>query len=39
MKNYRLIPNQLTARSEEQILHTRRYQRDNETQMTFQEEL
>lgn len=39
MKNYRLIPNQLTARSEEQILHTRCYQGDNEMQMTFQEEL
>lgn len=39
MKNYRLIPNQLAARSEEQILHTRLYQRDNETHMTFQGEL
>lgn len=38
MKNYRLISNQLPARSEEQILHTRRYLRDNKTQMTFQEE-
>lgn len=39
MKNYRLIPDQLAARSEEQILHTRLYQRDNETHMTFQGEL
>lgn len=37
--NYRLIPNQLAARSKEQILHTTLYQRDNETHMTFQGEL
>lgn len=34
-----LIPHQSTARSEEQVLHTRHYRRDNEIQMTFQEEL
>lgn len=39
MKNYRLIPNELTAKSKAEILLTRYYQRDNETQVTFQEEL
>lgn len=39
MKNYRLIPNQLAARGGEQVLHSRLYQRENETHMTFQGEL
>lgn len=38
-KNSKHTATKLTPRSTEQILYSRHFQRDNETQVTFQEEL